>query len=589
MLLLNKYLLKLSGGLWRWILTIVALECLTLTGLVFFTGVLADFLGETENLSAVSSQSTVKALFYAFIAAILILVSELSQGQLRYKCTAKARQKLRKHILDKILSMNPGELDYSNPSSVISRTVDGVESMQPYYSQYLPGLIYCFISPFYLFFKIKEASLSVALILFFTSFLMLPIHNVFRKRIETKKKLYWTSMEDMTSCFLEGLRGLTALKLFERDEDHADKLSHKATDFNDKTMGMMKINFLSFLATDALLYGAVIAATFISAYQLLSGEIVFSTALMILLLSYSYFNSVRQLMNITHTAISGVAAADEVSKIMELDTVLPYNPNTPADTSPYNGIRIDNVSFTYTGRANTINGISAQFSKGKITALVGLSGCGKSTVASLLMKFIDPQRGRITIDGLDYLALTPNQLRHHIIMVPQTVSLFTGTIADNLRIASPAASLPQLEEAISDVNLSNWIASLPHGLDTQIGEEGGTLSGGQRQRIGIARALLSGAQYIIFDEATSSVDVENEEEIWRCIGSLSYDKTIIIISHRLSTIAHAHRIYVMDKGSIVQEGTHDFLMGEDGLYSNLVKEQRALEGHIDLRKDGETQ
>lgn len=193
------------------------------------------------------------------------------------------------------------------------------------------------------------------------------------------------------------------------------------------------------------------------------------------------------------------------------------------------------------------------------------------------MRFYDLEKGRILLEGRDYVSLTPDELRCRVIMVPQTVSLFSGSVAENLRIAAPDASDEELYEALRDVRLKDWVLSQPLGLDTDVGDAGGRLSGGQRQKIGIARALLCRAEYIIFDESTSSVDRESEEEIWNCIDELSQTRTLIIISHRLSTIQNADCIYVLENGAIAQQGTHEELMREMGLYRRLVEEQAQLE------------
>ncbi|MCD8170075.1 MAG: ATP-binding cassette domain-containing protein, partial [Clostridiales bacterium] len=412
-------------------------------------------------------------------------------------------------------------------------------------------------------------------------------------RIELLKTEYWNALEDLTGYYLESVQGLVTLKLFERDADRTAVLTGKADAFNRKIMDVMKVNFLSFLMTDGMIYGAVLAATGIICAGLVRGNVSFSAALMVLLLSYSFFDSVRQLMGATHTALAGVSAAEKVSDLLDMDTSRPYQPDFPKEEEGYMGIRMEHVSHTYTGRNIALKDVSLTIQRGKVTALAGLSGCGKSTVAGLLMRFFDPAGGRIVLEGRDYISFTPEELRKHIIMVPQSVSIFAGTIADNLRMAKENASDEELLEALDQVRLKDWVLEQPDGLLTDVGDGGGKLSGGQRQKIGIARALLCQAEYIIFDEATSSVDVESEQEIWNCIDRLALTRTLIIISHRLSTIRNADCIYVLDGGEISESGRHDGLMRRHGLYHRLVTEQEQLEGQAHLegqtRLEGQTQ
>ncbi len=576
MLLLNRTLIKMAKGLWGWIVGIAALKMVTLMGTAAFARIISGFLGNVDSPS-LSWQQARSAIFSAFVAALAMLLAELLTGEAEYRCTAKARQSLRTQIFSKVLELDVGNVEKIGPVSAITSSVDGVEAMQIYYSKYLPGLLYCLCAPIYLFFQMRTASLPVAAMLFVISMGLMPLNNVFRKHIEKLKTEYWSSMEDLTGYYLESVQGLTTLKLYGQDERRTAVLKDKSFAFNRKIMEVMRVNFSSFLLTDGLIYGSVVAATAIVGSQLALGRVTFSAALMVLLLSFGFFGSVRQLMNATHSALAGVSAAEKVSTLLQIDTTRPYDPKAPREPNAFDGIRLENVSYSYEGRKSALRNVSLTVPRGKITALVGLSGCGKSTVAGLLMRFFDPATGKITMEGQDYISFTPEELRRRIIMVPQSVSLFSGTLAENLRIAAPQATDEELWEALEQVRLKDWALAQPAGLETDVGDGGGKLSGGQRQKIGIARALLCQAEYIIFDEATSSVDIESEQEIWSCMDELAATRTLIIISHRLSTIRGADVIYVLAGGQIAQQGDHHQLMERQGLYRQLVEEQAALE------------
>ena len=576
LLLLNKTLLRMARGLWRWILLITGLKLAALIGLTAFARIISSFLGNV-NSPELTAADAGQAILSALLAAAAMLLSELLTGEVEYRCTAKARQSLRAGIFSKVLELDVGNIEKIGPVSAITSSVDGVESMQVYYSKYLPGLLYSLIAPFYLFFQLQQVSFSSAILLFAVSLLLLPVNNIFRRHIEKLKTEYWSSLEDLTGYYLESVQGLTTLKLFGRDENRTRVLAEKSRGFNNKIMDVMKVNFSSFLLTDGLIYGAVVVVAAIAAWQLLNGNLSLSDGLMVLLLSFGFFGSVRQLMSATHSALAGVSAADKVERLLAVDTSRPYHPDMPEEENPYDGIRLEHVSFRYQERNAALKDISLEIPKGKVTALVGLSGSGKSTIAALLMRFYDLENGRILLEGRDYTSFTPEELRRRVIMVPQTVHLYSGTLAENLRMAAPAATDEELMEVLREVRLKEWVLSQPDGLNTSVGDAGGKLSGGQRQKIGIARALLCKAEYIIFDEATSSVDMESEREIWSCIDELSQTRTLIIISHRLSTIQNADVIYVLENGQIAQKGIHEELMQKTGLYRQLVEEQAKLE------------
>lgn len=576
MLLLNKTLLRLARGLWQWILAIAAVSFLTLVGTTALAEIVSQFLGSLFEPQVVLS--TVKsAVGAAFLASVFTFLAQLVKGLIEYKTAAKARSIMRKTIFSKVMELDAGGIEKIGPTSAITAAVDAVEQMQAYFSSYLPSLIFSVIAPIYLFFHLKNISLIVAVLLLFVSLILFPLHNVFRGKIEALRKTYWRSLDDMTGYYMDGLRGLTTLKLFDRDREHSRVLGEKADVLNKNINAFMKINFTSFLVTELLIYAAITVSLVICITGMRNGDITIAQALTVLMLSYSYFSAIRQLMSASHSALTAISAAGKVEEILQTDTSRPYNPELPADPEHFNGIRMEHVSYGYEGRSRALQDVSLTIPRGSSVALVGLSGCGKSTAASLLMRFCDPDQGTIFIEGKEYRSVTPQQLRTNIAMVPQQVNLFSGTIRENLLLADPNANDEKLKEALSEAGLGSFLKTLPKGLDSDVGNAGAVFSGGQRQKMGIARALLSEAQYMIFDEATSSVDPQSEREIWETIGRLSKTRTLIIISHRMSTIQNANCIYVLEKGVVAQRGSHAELMQQGGLYRELVTRQQAME------------
>lgn len=576
MLLLNKTLLRLARGLWQWILAIAAVSFLTLVGTTALAEIVSQFLGSLFEPQVVLS--TVKsAVGAAFLASVFTFLAQLVKGLIEYKTAAKARSTMRKTIFSKVMELDAGGIEKIGPTSAITAAVDAVEQIQAYFSSYLPSLIFSVIAPIYLFFHLKNISLIVAVLLLFVSLILFPLHNVFRGKIEALRKTYWRSLDDMTGYYMDGLRGLTTLKLFDRDREHSRVLGEKADVLNKNINAFMKINFTSFLVTELLIYAAITVSLVICITGMRNGDITIAQALTVLMLSYSYFSAIRQLMSASHSALTAISAAGKVEEILQTDTSRPYNPELPADPEHFDGIRMEHVSYGYEGRSRALQDVSLTIPRGSSVALVGLSGCGKSTAASLLMRFCDPDQGTIFIEGKEYRSVTPQQLRTNIAMVPQQVNLFSGTIRENLLLADPNANDEKLKEALSEAGLGSFLKMLPKGLDSDVGNAGAALSGGQRQKMGIARALLSEAQYMIFDEATSSVDPQSEREIWETIGRLSKTRTLIIISHRMSTIQNANCIYVLEKGVVAQRGSHAELMQQGGLYRELVTRQQAME------------
>ena len=574
MLLLDKTLLKMTKGLWGWILSLVVIRVCSLVMITSFATRISYFLGNMMNPSFTRDEIR-NVVIQIIIISVLIFVFQFIQGELEYRSQAAARSSIRQKLFTKTMSLDAGYIEKIGPNPAITSAVDGVEQMQVYYSVYLPSLIFSVIAPIYLFTKIYPSSFLIACILLVVSFVLPPLHNIFRYRIEKLRKSYWVSLEDMTGYYLDGIRGLSTLKLFDQSDKHAEVLGEKADYLNHQINEFMKVNFTSFLVTEGIIYITLFICVLIAVTGLSNQAMELSSVLMILLLGYSYFGSIRQLMSATHDALTAVSAASRAEEILAVKTA--EIEQEGKHNMSQDSIVLEDVSFSYEDRKEVLHHVNIKIEKSKITALVGLSGCGKSTVASMLMKFIYPSSGAVYLNGKYYACMNRKEIGEYIVMVPQTVNLFSDTIRNNLLLANPSATDEKLWQVLKEVSLDKHIRRMSEGLDTMVSESGSNLSGGQKQMMGIARALLTDAEYIIFDEATSAVDPESEKIIWQCIEKLSKKRTLIIISHRLSAIRHADQIIVLQAGVVEEVGNHEELMKNHGLYRTLVEEQNELE------------
>ena len=574
MLLINKQLLRLAKHSWGWIIAIVVTKLVILLSFMLVVSAVARLIGSIggEGSAGVGSQIAV-----ALISSVVGLAGNLVLGEEKFKCTAGIRIRLRHDIYQKMLDLEMDYLVKMGTSRAITASIDGIEALEKYFSEYLPDLIYCFIAPFILFFRIYPYSAYAAWVLLALSVTVVPANAVFKKLMALLRKDYWDTFDSLNEYFLESLEGMTSLKLMNRDEDRAETLKTRSFNYYHMIVKTMRVSFYSTLLTQAFIYGGILWASFILVGACSRGTVALSAAFYALMLAFTFFRPVQDLINTGHTALNGVAAAGNIFSFLDLvPNRAPVDPGLP-ESEDRDGIVLENVSFSYDGERNAVDGVSIRVPRNSTVALVGQSGCGKSTLVNLVMHFNDPGSGRVCLEGKDLGTISQDELRRRISLVPQSTYIFSGTVEDNLRIVDKGLSRERMLEVLRDVHLEDLIAK--DGLETDVGEGGSKLSGGQKQKIGIARALLSDADYIVFDEATSNVDAANEEDIWNCIHSLSDTKTLLIISHRLSTVRHSDMIYVMRNGRVAESGDHDRLIAMDGIYARMVREQDVLENY----------
>ena len=574
MLLINKQLLRLANRSWGWIIAIVVTKLIVLLSFMAVVSAVSRLIG---SFGGEGDANLTDQIIVALVSAVVGLAGNLVLGEVKFKCTANIRIRLRHDIYQKMLDLEMDYLVKMGTSRAVTASIDGIEALEKYFSEYLPDLIYCFIAPFILFFRIYPYSPYAAWVLLILSITVVPANAVFKKLMAYLRRDYWESFDRLNEYFLESLEGMTTLKLMNRDKDRAQTLKDRSFGYYGMIVKTMRVSFYSTVLTQSFIYGGILWATFILIGRCSQGAIPLSAAFYALMLAFTFFRPVQDLINTGHTALNGVAAAGNVFSFLDLSPArAPVDKSLPR-TEDADGIVLENVVFSYDGERNAVDGVSIRIPKGKTVALVGQSGCGKSTVVNLVMHFNDAGAGRIALEGTDLRAISQEELRRRISLVPQSTYIFSGTVEDNLRIVDERITRERMLEVLRDVHLEDLIGK--DGLATDVGEGGSKLSGGQKQKLGIARALLSEADYIVFDEATSNVDAASEEDIWRCIHSLSSTKTLLIISHRLSTVRNADAIYVMESGKVVESGRHDSLITGDGIYARLVREQDVLENY----------
>ncbi len=578
MLLINRKLIELAKPSAKWIFAMVFVKL----ALLFTVMYIFSITGKVQGL-LYTQELTPQLLFNAILVMSLIalvrFIGNLIDGELAYKCSADLRIDLRHKIYKKMLELGIGYSERMGTTNAVTASVDGIEALETYFSKYLPALIYCFIAPFILFSRMTGSAPEAAWVLLVASLIVLPINQLFRKVVRLLKGEYWSKFNNLNTYYYDSLEGLNTFVLYDSDEKRREDLSEKCWDFRNVTMKVLRLNFNSVIISEMIIYiSSAIAIVFIS-QNFVAGGFGFGRAIFLLLLADTFFAPVRDLMSTGHSAMNGVAAAENVFGLLKLKSDrenLALTDVQSASGKP--GFVLDQVGFQYGEDRQILKNISMNVERGQVTAIVGQSGCGKSTIANLLMRFYDANSGTVYLDGQDIRTQDPQQIHKKVCIVPQNTYIFTGTILDNLKMAKTDATVEEMMKALDMVNLSSFVKQQPEGLDTNIGEGGGKLSGGQKQKLGIARAILMDADIYIFDEATSNVDVESEDDIWECIGKLARNNTLVVISHRLSTIRKADCIYVMDRGEIKESGSHNSLMKKRGLYYYMVTEQESLEG-----------
>lgn len=571
-MMINKRLIQAVPESKKYIALNVALQWLSLAANIVMIGAIGFFL--QKLLTKTEDVTSIIVLASIAVGAIIVrFLCTIGAARMSHLSSKSVKKTLRNKIYSKLLRLGSSYNSKVSTSEVVQMSVEGVDQLDIYFASYLPQFFYSMIAPITLFVVLCFINWQSALILL-GCVPLIPISialvQTFAKKLLSK---YWGQYTALGDTFLENLQGLTTLKIYQADAKKNEEMNVEAEHFRKITMKVLTMQLNSISIMDIVAFGGAAAGIVMAVSQLAAGNIDFAGCIIIILLSADFFIPMRQLGSFFHIAMNGMAASDKIFHLLDLE-----EPQEKTKTVPNLNcdIACSHVGFRYNEEREILKDVSAQFPQGSFTAIVGESGCGKSTLGGILMGRNAPYQGHITIGGVELSEIEESNLMQTITYISHNSYLFKGTVRDNLLMGDPNATDEQMWHVLEQTKLAAFLRS-EQGLDTLLLEKASNLSGGQCQRLALSRALLHNSPIYIFDEATSNIDVESEDDIMEQIYHLAKTKTVILISHRLANVVQADHIYVMKHGNITEQGTHERLMEQQGTYYELYHSQKQLE------------
>ncbi|MBP3674562.1 MAG: ABC transporter ATP-binding protein/permease [Oscillospiraceae bacterium] len=572
-MMINKRLIGTVEESKKYIAGNVILQWVSLIANIAMMGAIANLLQKLYEGNAAGTQIAVTAGIAA-AAVIARFICAAMSSRMGYLSSKAVKKTLRELIYRKLLRLGASYKEQSNTSEVVQVAVEGVDQLETYFGAYLPQFFYAMLAPLTLFIVLSFVNLPSAVVLLICVPLI-PVTIVAVQRW-AKKLLakYWGQYTALGDTFLENLQGLTTTKIYQADEFKHREMNELSEHFRRITMKVLTMQLNSITVMDLIAYGGAALGVILAVTQFSAGRVDLAGCLMIILLAADFFLPMRMLGSFFHIAMNGMAASDKIFRLLDLPEGEQKTEAVPSDCS----IRCEDLRFSYEADREILHGVDMVFPMGSFTALVGESGCGKSTIASILMGRNKGYTGSASVGGTALSEISEMSLMEHFTYISHQSYLFKGTVRENLLMARPNAGEDTLWQVLEQVNLADFLRS-EKGLDTLLNEKASNLSGGQCQRLALARALLHDSEVYIFDEATSNIDVESENDIMAEIKRLAKYKTVILISHRLANVVDADNIYVLDKGSVAQSGAHEELLARGGAYVKLWNAQQELENY----------
>lgn len=569
--MIKKRLIQEMGDSKKYIFGNVVAQWVGMVSNIVMIFAIANLL---EHLAGKNVQSNDYLLAAAAVCSLMIrFICAGAQERCSYLSSKSVKKKLRERIFRKLLRLGSSYREQVPTSEIVQLSVEGVDQLETYYGQFLSQFFYALLAPLTLFAVLSFVSVKAAAVLLVCMPLIpgaiMGVQKVAKKLLSK----YWGQYASLGDTFLENLQGLTTLKIYQSDGLTHQKMNEESERFRRITMKVLTMQLNSVTIMDLIAYGGAALGVILAAEEFSRGNITLGGCFAIIMLSADFFIPMRRLGSFFHVAMNGMAASDRLFRILDLPEPEEKSGQIQAENC---AIKVENLHFSYDHEREILHGIDMTIPQGGLTAVCGASGCGKSTIAAVLMGRNKGYSGSVTVGGTELSGIAESSIMQNITYLPHDSVIFKGSVRDNLTIVKPSASDEELWAALERAKLADFLRS-EDGLDTQLLENGGNLSGGQRQRLALARALLHDTPICIFDEATSSIDVESEADIMQQVYELAQSKTVLMISHRLANAAGADRIYALDSGRVAECGTHEELLAKGGVYAAMWRTQQELE------------